>query len=209
MKKDYTFAFGGANTPGAVSEVHIQDHIPALEAILQDMTPGAAIHTPGAAANTPGPAALLVCDENTLPIARKIIGNAGEQAVCVLKSGEEKKNWASAEKILLAAKEAGLGRDGIFIAAGGGVLSDLTGFAASIYMRGARLCIVSTTLLGMVDAALGGKTGFDLFGAKNFAGTFFPAAQIYLPMESLASLPPRRMEIRYGGTHQDRRSGSG
>jgi 3-dehydroquinate synthase len=204
MKKNYTFSFGGI-----VSEVLIQDKIPALDAILKDMDQndsgdkdgpnekyGAAIHTFRAGTS---PVVLLVCDENTLPIARKIAGTSSEDSpeekpgvpICILKAGEEEKTWASAEKILAAAKEAGLGRDGIFIGVGGGVVSDLTAFAASIYMRGARLCLVSTTLLGMVDAAVGGKTGFDLFGAKNFAGSFFPAARIYLPIESLNSLPPR------------------
>jgi 3-dehydroquinate synthase len=108
----------------------------------------------------------------------------------VLSPGEARKNWASAEQILRSARDAGLGRDGLFIAAGGGVVSDLCAFAASLYMRGARLCIVSTSLLGMADAALGGKTGFDLFGIKNLAGTFFPARRVYLPVGSLKSLPP-------------------
>jgi 3-dehydroquinate synthase len=94
------------------------------------------------------------------------------------------------EQILRSAREAGLGRDGLFVAVGGGVVSDLTGFAASVYMRGTRLCIVSTTLLGMVDAAVGGKTGFDLFEIKNLAGTFFPAGRVYLPVSSLGTLPP-------------------
>jgi 3-dehydroquinate synthase len=108
----------------------------------------------------------------------------------VLSPGEERKNWASVEQILRSAREAGLGRDGLFIALGGGVVSDLTAFAASVYMRGTRLCIVSTTLLGMVDAAVGGKTGFDLFGIKNLAGTFYPAGRVYLPLNSLGALPP-------------------
>jgi 3-dehydroquinate synthase len=93
------------------------------------------------------------------------------------------------ERILAAAKTGGLGRDGLFIAVGGGVVSDLAAFGASIFMRGCRLCIVATTLLGMVDAALGGKTGFDLFGIKNLAGTFYPARHIYLPLETLTTLP--------------------
>ncbi|GHT66773.1 3-dehydroquinate synthase [Spirochaetia bacterium] len=173
VKKDYTFTFAGT-----VSEVHIQDEIPTLDTIFTDM-----------GQKGPRPASLLICDENTLPIARKITGEDPGVPICTLQSGEEKKTWGSVEKILGAAKAVGLGRDGIFIAAGGGVISDLTAFAASIYMRGSRLCIVSTTLLGMVDAAVGGKTGFDLFGVKNFAGTFFPAAQIYLPVESLKTLP--------------------
>jgi 3-dehydroquinate synthase len=94
------------------------------------------------------------------------------------------------EMILRKAKEAGLGRDGLFIGIGGGVVTDLAGFAASVYMRGCGLCLVSTSLLGMVDAALGGKTGFDLFGVKNFAGTFYPASLVYLPVEALSTLPP-------------------
>jgi 3-dehydroquinate synthase len=70
------------------------------------------------------------------------------------------------------------------------VVSDLTGFAASIYMRGVALALVSTSLLGMVDAAVGGKTGFDLFEVKNLAGTFYPARLVCLPLDSLESLPP-------------------
>ncbi|GHU92332.1 3-dehydroquinate synthase [Spirochaetia bacterium] len=176
--KTYTFTFAGA-----ISKAHICSVIPAIGTIFEDMAPDA-----------PCPAGLLVCDENTRPIACGIADKRQDgllTPICILKAGEVHKNWQSVEQILLAAKEAGLGRDGVFIAVGGGVVSDLTAFAASIYMRGARLCIVSTTLLGMVDAAVGGKTGFDLFGAKNFAGTFFPAPRIYLPIESLKTLPQK------------------
>jgi 3-dehydroquinate synthase len=94
------------------------------------------------------------------------------------------------ETILRAAAAAGLGRDGLFIGVGGGVTGDLTAFAASVYMRGCGLCLVSTTLLGMADAGLGGKTGFNLFGVKNLAGTFYPARYVHLPLESLKTLPP-------------------
>jgi 3-dehydroquinate synthase len=66
----------------------------------------------------------------------------------------------------------------------------MTAFAASVYMRGARLCLIATTLLGMVDAALGGKTGFDLLGMKNLAGTFFPSPLVYMPLDALHTLPP-------------------
>lgn len=129
---------------------------------------------------------LSVCDANTAFLAERI---AGGVPVCALPGGESEKNWASVEKILGAAHAAGLGRDSLFVGVGGGVVSDLTAFAASVYMRGVRLCLVPTTLLGMVDAALGGKTGFDLFGIKNLAGTFYPAQLVYLSMESLATLP--------------------
>jgi 3-dehydroquinate synthase len=141
---------------------------------------------------------LIICDKNTRPLAEQIIekgglppgGRAGEIPRCVLKPGEAAKNWASVKAILRAAADGGLGRDGVFIGVGGGIISDLTAFGASIYMRGCGLCLVSTTLLGMADASLGGKTGFDLFGVKNLAGTFYPARHIYMPLESLKTLPP-------------------
>jgi 3-dehydroquinate synthase len=109
----------------------------------------------------------------------------------VLESGEASKTWASVERIIQTAKAVGLGRDGLFIGIGGGVVTDMAAFAASAYMRGAELCLVSTTLLGMVDASMGGKTGFDLLGIKNLVGSFFPAAHVYLPLDTLATLPPR------------------
>jgi 3-dehydroquinate synthase len=181
---DYVFNFSGL-----LSKVHIRRELPELGSIVAD------INRRAEAEEDPRPVSrcLLVCDENTLPIARAIVqGGTGGRDVplCALCPGEEQKTWASVEKILRSAREAGLGRDGLFIAVGGGVVSDLSAFAASVYMRGARLCIVSTTLLGMVDAAVGGKTGFDLFGIKNLAGTFFPARSVYLPVDSLGSLPP-------------------
>jgi 3-dehydroquinate synthase len=148
---------------------------------LQDIL--SALEAPGAAAP---PAFLIICDEHTLPLARRI--SAGGP-VSVLRPGEAGKNWAAVESILRSAGEAGLGRDCLFIACGGGVISDLAGFAASVYMRGVGLAVVSTSLLGMVDAAMGGKTGFDLFGIKNLAGTFYPARLVYLPPDSLDSLP--------------------
>ncbi|MCL2270746.1 MAG: 3-dehydroquinate synthase [Treponema sp.] len=131
---------------------------------------------------------LLICDSNTEHIASKICGNA-ETPVCVLNAGESFKNWQAIESILRSAHDAGIGRDGIFIGIGGGVVSDLSAFAASIYMRGCSHALVPTTLLGMVDAGLGGKTGFDLFGKKNLAGTFYPARHVYIAAESLATLP--------------------
>jgi len=133
---------------------------------------------------------LVVADENTSVIAGKICGS-GNLPVCVLKSGEDYKNWQAVHEILAAAHEAGLGRDSCFIGVGGGVIGDLCGFAASIYMRGCRLALVSTTLLGMVDASVGGKTGFDLFGIKNLAGSFYPAETVYMPLDCLASLPAK------------------
>jgi len=132
---------------------------------------------------------LLICDTNTSRFTGKILDNR-DIPVCVLKPGESQKNWQSVETILKTAGGAQIGRDGIFIGVGGGVITDISAFAASIYMRGCALALISTSLLGMVDASVGGKTGFDLFGIKNLAGTFYPAGHVYIPLESLASLPP-------------------
>ena len=140
---------------------------------------------------------LAVCDENTASLTREIFDRAGAKAEMnkknaaffQLPAGEQHKNWSSIEAIIRAAREAGLGRDGRFIGVGGGVICDLTAFAASIYMRGAFLALVPTTLLCMADAALGGKTGINLDGVKNMAGTFYPAGNIVIAAEALNSLP--------------------
>jgi 3-dehydroquinate synthase len=122
----------------------------------------------------------------------------GRAAACavLLPAGERAKAWLWAEKILAEALKAGLGRDGRMVGVGGGVICDLTAFAASLYMRGCRLTLMPTTLLAMVDAALGGKTAVNLAGAKNLAGTFYPAEELVIWTPALATLPPR--ELRCG-----------
>jgi 3-dehydroquinate synthase len=175
----FHFTFGAFETSARVSR-----ELPRLEEIAADSGPGIG-------GNSGFFRPLIICDECTALIADTISGCPEYRAFprCVLRSGESNKTWAAVETILRAAREAGLGRDGIFIGVGGGVISDLSAFAASIYMRGCGLVLVSTTLLGMVDASLGGKTGFDLFGVKNLAGTFYPARHVYMPLESLSGLP--------------------
>jgi 3-dehydroquinate synthase len=172
MNTELAFNFGGFP-----SRVIIREELPSLEELAgADLSEGRKL--------------LLVCDRHTGALARTIAGKQ-ELPLCVLPPGEDSKTWASAERIIHAAREAGLGRDGVFIGVGGGVISDLTAFCASVYMRGASLRLVSTTLLGMVDAGLGGKTGFDLFGIKNLAGTFYPAELVWMPVSSLDTLPER------------------
>ncbi|MDR0382591.1 MAG: 3-dehydroquinate synthase [Spirochaetaceae bacterium] len=167
MNHDFTFG-------GHKSSAHIEAKTPRLGRIFSDMEAERAV---------------IVCDRNTAPLAGEIAGGGAE--IFALPDGEAAKNWQSVETVLRAVAGAGLGKDGLFVAVGGGVVSDICGFAASVYKRGAALAIVSTTLLGMADAALGGKTGFDLFDIKNFAGTFYPARHIYMPLDALRTLPPR------------------
>jgi 3-dehydroquinate synthase len=114
----------------------------------------------------------------------------------ILKPGERSKSWSGASRILGKALEAGLGRDGSIVGIGGGMICDLAAFAASLYMRGCRLLLVPTSLLAMVDAAIGGKTAINYGGYKNMAGTFYPAEQIVIDVSLLKSLPAR--EFRSG-----------
>ena len=143
----------------------------------------------------PGPAAadrvLHVFDENT---ARLFAG--GEKALAVIPAGERAKSWSSVELILERALALGLTRSSAVVGVGGGVVCDVAAFSASVYMRGCRLVLVPTTLLAMVDAAIGGKTGIDFGGFKNMVGTFWPAAEVHICVETLSSLPDR--EYRSG-----------
>jgi 3-dehydroquinate synthase len=130
--------------------------------------------------------ALFVFDSTT----HSLFGAGAGDAV-ILPPGEKAKTWQSVELILKAAVKLGLGRDGVVIGVGGGVVGDLSAFAASVYMRGCGLRLVPTTLLAMVDAALGGKTGFDFAGYKNLVGTFYPASRLVIATRALSSLDPR------------------
>ncbi len=87
----------------------------------------------------------------------------------------------------------GLGRDSCVIACGGGVTGDLAGFTAATYMRGVPLVQVPTTLLSMVDASIGGKTGIDVPEGKNLVGAFHQPSAVYIDVSTLSSLPRRHL----------------
>jgi len=135
---------------------------------------------------------LLVFDRNTAGIP--IFDGIGQRLV--LAPGEGSKSWSGARRILQRALAAGLGRDGLIVGVGGGIICDLAAFSASLFMRGCRLILVPTSLLAMVDAAIGGKTAINLGGFKNMAGTFYPAEQIWIAVSVLEHLPDR--EFRSG-----------
>ena len=127
---------------------------------------------------------LWVFDSNTAPLFKMLPTNR-----VVLESGERYKTLESVEKILTAALSFGLSRDSRFIGFGGGVVCDMTALASSLFMRGCNLTLVPTTLLAMVDASLGGKTGVDFGGAKNIVGSFYPASEVLISTDILHSLP--------------------
>ena len=106
-------------------------------------------------------------------------------------AGESSKNRASWETLTDQLSSTGHGRDTTVIALGGGMIGDLAGFVAATYMRGIKLVHIPTTLLAMVDAAHGGKTGVDTPAGKNLVGAFHPAEAVFIDTEVLTTLPLR------------------
>ena len=105
---------------------------------------------------------------------------------------ESNKNLATVEKICRWLMDCGADRKALLIAIGGGCISDIGGFVAGIYKRGIGFAIVPTTLLSMVDASIGGKTGVNLDAYKNMIGVFHRCDRIFLVPEVLDSLPERQ-----------------
>lgn len=137
---------------------------------------------------------LVVSDENVGPLyAPDVLASltrAGFDASYLeLPAGEPTKCMASYERVLVAAAQAGLTRAGLFVALGGGVIGDLTGFAAATYMRGCHLVQLATSLLAMVDSSVGGKTAIDLPEGKNLVGAFFQPSLVLCDLDALSTLP--------------------
>jgi 3-dehydroquinate synthase len=141
----------------------------------------------------------LITDETVgAHYAERAVASFGETAVDVLRvpPGEATKTretWGTLTDRLLA---AGYGRDSALVALGGGMITDLAGFVAATFMRGIPVVHVPTTLLAMIDAALGGKTGVDTPAGKNLVGAFHDPATVVIDPLVLATLPPR--ELRAG-----------
>ncbi|XCB30104.1 3-dehydroquinate synthase [Arcanobacterium hippocoleae] len=91
-----------------------------------------------------------------------------------------------------------LGRDGLIITVGGGATTDFGGFVAATWLRGVDVIHVPTTLLGMVDAAVGGKTGINTETGKNLAGSFYPPVGVYCDLDTLATLPAAELRAGMG-----------
>lgn len=117
--------------------------------------------------------------------------NAKEISVCTVPDGEKYKNMNTIEMILEHCFNQRLDRKSILIALGGGVIGDMTGFAASIYQRGIDFIQVPTTLLSQVDASVGGKTGVNNKFGKNLIGAFWQPNAVYIDPSFLKTLPKR------------------
>ena len=139
---------------------------------------------------------LVVTDTNVEPLYLDIVTDslkkAGFTASCyVFPAGEESKTLHTIENMLGAFVSAGLTRTDFAVALGGGVVGDLTGFAAAIYQRGIDYIGIPTTLLSQIDSSVGGKTGCDLVYGKNLAGAFHSPKAVLIDPECLNTLPAK------------------
>jgi 3-dehydroquinate synthase len=142
-----------------------------------------------------GAPCLVLCDAdaNVVTLAGRIVAASGCKRVRAFALGESRKRIATLERVLEAMYEADAERGSLVLGVGGGVASDLFGLAAATYMRGVAYAHVATSLVAMVDAAIGGKTGVNLRRGKNLAGIFRDPAAVFCDVAALATLPDRAL----------------
>lgn len=112
--------------------------------------------------------------------------------------GEDAKTLATIERLCRRFADMGITRHDVVVGVGGGMVTDVAGFAAAVWHRGIRVVHVATTLLGMVDAAIGGKTGVNLPEGKNLVGAFWQPTAVVCDLDALATLPEREMRCGLG-----------
>lgn len=142
---------------------------------------------------------LLLMDDNSRRHCRKWFASKVSLPPTlefVLAPGEKSKSLENAGKIISLMMEHGFDRNSLVVNLGGGVVTDMGGFIAAIYMRGIRYCNIPSTLLCMADAAIGGKTGVNIKGVKNQAGSFHQPSLVMVDTQYLKSLPED--ELRSG-----------
>jgi 5-deoxy-5-amino-3-dehydroquinate synthase len=121
-----------------------------------------------------------------------------ETEIVEIPDGERTKSLATVEEICRRAARFGLSRADVFVGVGGGVVTDVAGFAAACWHRGTAVVHVATSLLAQVDAAIGGKTGVNLPEGKNLVGAFWQPSAVICDTETLASLPPAEWRSGHG-----------
>ena len=138
------------------------------------------------------PEVFVVYDENASWVAGDVIAAApGVRGSIAIEATEEEKSMETVLLITRSLLEAGASRKALVLAVGGGITTDLAGFAASIYKRGVRYANVPTTLLAQVDAAIGGKTGVNFDAYKNMLGVIVQPVFTFVCAEALRTLPRR------------------
>jgi 5-deoxy-5-amino-3-dehydroquinate synthase len=143
----------------------------------------------------PGVSRAAVVTQPQIPVS---VDPGVEHRVFPIGDGEQAKSMATIEQLCRGFAQWGVTRADCVVAVGGGVVTDVAGFAAAVYHRGIRFVSVPTTLLGMVDAAIGGKTGVNLPEGKNLVGAFWQPSAVLCDTEVLATLPPREQRCGLG-----------
>ena len=143
---------------------------------------------------------VVVTDENVavshLAVLTQSLGERCRGSI-VLPPGEQTKSFARLGDLCDRLLALGVERNDLVIALGGGVVGDLTGFAAAILRRGVRFVQIPTSLLAQVDSSVGGKTGINTPHGKNLVGAFHQPALVLADIDTLATLPPRQMRAGY------------
>lgn len=156
-----------------------------------------------------GDQVMLVTNETLAPLylahVKAMLEQAGVKVdTVILPDGEQYKSLSVLDTVFTALLERPHGRDTTLVALGGGVIGDLTGFAAACYQRGVRFVQVPTTLLSQVDSSVGGKTAVNHPLGKNMIGAFYQPASVVIDIDCLKTLPPRELAsglaevIKYG-----------
>lgn len=140
----------------------------------------------------------IVTDDRVGPIygealRRSLAPHAAALIEVVLPAGEANKGWQALDRIFSALLEARFDRNALLVALGGGVVGDITGFAAAVYQRGIDYVQVPTTLLAQVDSSVGGKTAINHPLGKNMIGAFHQPRLVIADVETLATLPDREL----------------
>lgn len=144
--------------------------------------------------NFPGKRVCVVSDENVARIyldrfESELDASGVEHESFVFSPGEHNKTLSTVESILLFLNEKQFTRSDMLVALGGGITGDITGFAASVYLRGLEFVQIPTTLLAAVDSSVGGKTGVNLGGLKNQVGTFWQPSAVFCDPMTFDTLP--------------------
>lgn len=154
-------------------------------------------------------AALIVSNETVAPLylercRQQLLARYARVDVVLLRDGEQYKDWDSLNQIFDTLLRTASDRKTLLVALGGGVIGDMTGFAAAVYMRGVPFVQVPTTLLSQVDSSVGGKTAINHPLGKNMLGAFYQPERVIADLDTLDTLPDRELSaglaevIKYG-----------
>lgn len=138
---------------------------------------------------------VLVVTDSGVPeeYAKTLAAQCKESVICTVEMGEVSKSLDVFGRLLKTMLDNGFSRKDCVVAVGGGVVGDLSGFAASAYMRGIDFYNIPTTLLSQIDSSIGGKTAINFGGVKNIVGAFYQPKKVLIDPELLATLPKRQI----------------